>query len=208
MHNGGVLEEIRGRLAGYRPREVASAGRSRAAILIPLYPCGGDLHVVLTKRTDRVQTHKGEISFPGGAMDATDRDLMTTALRESDEEVGLKREHVEVIGRVDDIVTISDFHVTAFVGAIDAAAAPYAWRRHEAEVAAVLEVPLPHLLDRSNLIEVPRTRDGVLVIQEGFAFGEHLIWGATARMLRNFLDVAFPDALYAGDDAPAGGAAR
>ena len=190
VHNGYMLVQISRRLAEYHPREVDSAGRARAAVLIPLYQRQGEFHVVLTKRTDRVQTHKGEISFPGGAMDATDRDLKTTALRESDEEIGLHREHVEIVGRVDDIITISDFHVTVFVGAIEAAASPYLWRPHEVEVAEVLEVPLTHLLDRRNLIEVPRLRDGRLVLQEGFGFGEHLIWGATARMLRNFLDVA------------------
>jgi 8-oxo-dGTP pyrophosphatase MutT (NUDIX family) len=145
---------------------------------------------VFTKRTDRVQHHRGEISFPGGAMDPEDPDLVTTALREAEEEIGLSRDHIEVIGRLDDIVTISNFHVSVYVGEIDPQHSPYAWLPHEHEVAEVLEVPLQHLLDEANLVEVPRQRDGELVIMEGFRFGDHIIWGATGRMLRNFLNVA------------------
>jgi len=184
-----VIDEIRGRLERYRPNELQGDGRARAAVLIPLYVKQQSLHVVLTKRTDRVQSHRGEISFPGGAMDATDVDLRVTALRESNEEIGLRPDDVEIIGRMDDIVTISNYHVTAYVGHIDPALSPYLWRLQEREVAEVLEVPLPHLLDAANVIEVPRLRNGELVVLEGFRFGEHVIWGATGRMLRNFLDI-------------------
>lgn len=123
-------------------------------------------------------------------MEPGDFDLVATALREADEEVGIESTHIEVIGQLDDIVTISRFHVSVYVGELDAKFSPYPWRPQEAEVAAVLEVPLPHLLDETNLVEVPRQRDGETVIMEGFKFEEHVIWGATGRMLRNFLDVA------------------
>lgn len=186
-----MIADIRTRLLGYAPNEVGIEGaRARAAVLIPLYEKRGEMHVVLTKRTDRVHSHRGEISFPGGAMDPTDLDLMVTALRESNEEIGLRPDDVEIIGRVDDIITISDFHVTAFVGHIDPAVCPYLWRLQETEVAELIEVPVTHLLERANLVEVPRNRNGELVMLEGFQFGDHVIWGATGRMLRNFLDVA------------------
>jgi 8-oxo-dGTP pyrophosphatase MutT (NUDIX family) len=159
-------------------------------VLVPVYDLGGELHVIFTKRTDRVNSHKGEVSFPGGAMDDTDPDLRYTALRESMEEIGLQPGHVSVIGQVDDIVTISDFLVSAFVGEVDPALAPYAWNPHEVEVAEILEVPMSHLLDPANYVEVPRQRNGELLMQPGVRFGEHIIWGATWRMLRNFLDVA------------------
>jgi 8-oxo-dGTP pyrophosphatase MutT (NUDIX family) len=185
-----VIEEIRRRLAAYQPSVLENEGRARAAVLVPIYDLHGELHIIFTKRTDKVHSHKGEVSFPGGAMDDTDPDLRFTALRESMEEIGLQSDHVAVIGQVDDIVTISDFHVTPFVGAVDPEMAPYAWNPHEAEVAEILEVPLTHLLDAANLVEVPRQRNGELVMQPGVQFGEHIIWGATWRMLRNFLDVA------------------
>ena len=185
-----MLDEIQRRLAAYAPRELETGGRPRAAVLIPLYTKDGELHVVFTKRGEAVGSHRGEISFPGGAMEAGDADLIATALRESDEEIGLRREHVAVIGRVDDLVTVSNYHVTAYVGAIRPEAAPYEWRPQAREVAAVLEVPARHLLDAANLVLLPRLRDGEVVQQEGFRFGEHVIWGATGRMLRNFMDVA------------------
>jgi 8-oxo-dGTP pyrophosphatase MutT (NUDIX family) len=115
---------------------------------------------------------------------------VVTALRESNEEIGLRPDDVDVIGRVDDIITVSDYHVTAYVGHVDPCVCPYLWRIQEQEVAELIEVPLEHLLDRANVVEVPRNRNGQIVILEGFQYGEHVIWGATGRMLRNFLDVA------------------
>jgi 8-oxo-dGTP pyrophosphatase MutT (NUDIX family) len=185
-----VLTEIRDRVAAYEPKTFDPEGAPRAAVLVPLYTHREELHVVFTKRTDRVQHHRGEISFPGGAMDPEDADLVATALREADEEIGIEPGHIEVLGQLDDIVTISRFHVSVYVGEMDATFSPYPWRPQESEVAEVIEVPLVHLLDESNLVEVPRQRDGELVLLEGFKFEEHVIWGATARMLRNFLDVA------------------
>jgi 8-oxo-dGTP pyrophosphatase MutT (NUDIX family) len=189
-----MLDEIRRRLAAYEPRQAAVGERPQAAVLLPLYAQRGELHVVLTKRTEAVKSHKGEISFPGGSLEAVDRDLVATALRESDEEIGLRPADVEVIGRLDDMVMVSRFHVTAYVGMI-AAAAPYAWQPQVAEVAAVIEVPLCHLLDPANRTRVPRQREGEVVYLDAFRYGEHLIWGATARILRNFIEVALTPAV-------------
>ncbi len=186
-----MIDEISRRLADYQPHEIEQSGLPRAAVLIPLHKRQGDWHVVLTKRSERVEHHKGEISFPGGSMDSGDPDLAFTALRESDEEIGLRPEHVRIIGRVDDIVTISRFHITAFVGAIDSEVSPYAWQPQSAEVAEVFEIPLDHLLDAENRVELPRQRDGRLQMMEGFRFEEHIVWGSTARMLRNFLEVSY-----------------
>src|SRR5690606_4351587 len=181
--------DIRALLAAYKPLLLPERGGKRAAVLVPLYTHRDELHVVFTKRTDRVQSHKGEISFPGGARDPMDPDLVHTALRESEEEIGLRREHIEVVGQLDDVITISDYHVSVYVGALHSHPSPYVWLPQEEEVAEVLEVPLTHLRDESNMIEVPRQRDGALTLMEGWVWGEHIIWGATARMLRNFLDV-------------------
>ena len=184
-----MIGNIRRSLAAYEPRLLPETGGKRAAVLVPLYSHQDRLHIVFTKRTDLVQSHKGEISFPGGARDPEDGDLVQTALRESEEEIGLKAEHIEVIGQLDDLVTISDFHVSVYVGALHSHPSPYVWLPQEAEVAEVLEVPLPHLRSADCLVEVPRQRNGVLEIMEGFQWGDHIIWGATGRMLRNFLDV-------------------
>lgn len=191
-----MIEDIRRRLGAYTPRRLAEDGRRRAGVLLPLYYDRDDWHVVLTKRTDRVVSHKGEVSFPGGGWEQGDADLLATALRESEEEIGLRRGDVRIIGGLDELITISDFHVSAFVGEIDPARSPYGWRPQRHEVAAVLEVPIRHLTDAANLIELPRQRNGELVVMEGVRFGEHIIFGATWRMLRNFLDVVvggFPE---------------
>jgi 8-oxo-dGTP pyrophosphatase MutT (NUDIX family) len=186
-----VIEDIRRRLEVYTHETREADGRPRAAVLLPLYTLQGGLHVVLTKRTMDVATHKGEISFPGGAMDTTDDDLVYTALRESDEEIGLKKEHVRVLGRLDDIFSRGGFHVAAFVGEIDPDCSPYPWRPQASEVAEVLEIPLPHFLDAANYVEVPTTRrDGELIVMEGCRYGEHVVWGMTWRLLRHFLDIA------------------
>ena len=184
-----VLDEIEARLAAYAPYLLPERGGKRAAVLVPLYFERDELHVVFTKRTDRVQSHKGEISFPGGAVDPEDVNLIHTAIRECEEEIGLFGKYVDVVGQLDDIITISDFHVSVFVGRLHSHPSPYLWLPQEDEVAEVLEIPLRYLRDDRNIIEVPRQRDGILTLMEGWVWNDHIIWGATARMLRNFLDV-------------------
>jgi 8-oxo-dGTP pyrophosphatase MutT (NUDIX family) len=185
-----MLEEIKRRLGEYRPARATGEFRARAAVLVPVFEQGGDLHVVLTKRTDRVETHKGEIAFPGGSVEPSDPDLAYTALRESHEEIGLRPGDVGLLGQLDELITISSFHVTPFAGEIDSGLAPYSWLHQELEVAEVLEVPVSHLLDPANFVELPRQRNGEMLLQPAFVVREHVIWGATYRILRNFLDVA------------------
>lgn len=183
-----MIEEIRRRLAGYAPQEIEAEARPRAAVLLPLLTLDGKLHIVLTKRSNRVQSHKGEISFPGGSSEKGDSDLWVTALRESHEEIGLQPLDVQLIGRLDDIITISSFHVTAYVGEIKPQG--YVWTPQEHEVAEVLQVPIDHLLDAANHTQVRRQRNGTTVLLDGYRFGEHVIWGATGSILRNFLAAA------------------
>lgn len=184
------IEEIKGLLVSYRPRRLEPAGLMMAAVLVPLYPRDGLWHVLLTKRTDWVEHHKGQVSFPGGAADPGDSDLRFTALRETYEEIGLLPEDVEIIGQLDDIVTISNFCVTPFVGAV--LRSPYAFTLHQEEVAALLEVPIPHLLDPANVRWDRRSLDGREVLLPNYLFGEHVIFGATARILAQFLEMVAP----------------
>jgi 8-oxo-dGTP pyrophosphatase MutT (NUDIX family) len=187
-----MIEEIRRRLQSYQHEEYDPEGRPRAAVLVALHERDGDLHVILTLRTNMVEEHKGQISFPGGAMEPRDGDMSVTALRESDEEIGLRSEHVKLIGRVDDYVMGGPgrFHISVFVGEIDSEHCPYAWTPAPAEVAEVLEVPLAHLLDPDHRVEHLLERQGAMHAWPAVRFGEHIIWGATWDMLRNFLDVA------------------
>jgi 8-oxo-dGTP pyrophosphatase MutT (NUDIX family) len=186
-----MIEQLRAALARYEPKRIERDGMARAAVLIPLYERDGAHHVLLQVRTELVLHHKGQISFPGGAQDEGDVDLLMTALRETEEEIGLAREDVEVLGRLDDIVTISDFVVTPYVGVVTRPA-PYPFVSSSIEVAELLEVPLPHLLHPETLNHAPVPWRDRLVPPPSYSFGEHVIWGATARLMQRFLEQAAP----------------
>ena len=190
------IETIRDRIRRYRYKPIVADEQAiRASVLVPLYQLGSELHVVLTKRTTTVTMQKGHVSFPGGGRERGDPDLLATALRESFEEIGLDPRRVEIFGRVDDFSTRDgEILIAGFVGLIDPLASPYPWRPAAAEVAEILEVPVRHLLDPLNLtVAEPRELNGRLWPNETFVFREHRVFGATARALRNMLDIAFAE---------------
>ncbi len=158
-------------------------GSVKAAVLIPLYEEGGRLHAVFTKRPADMRRHAGEISFPGGRMD-DDEDLRDTALREAEEEIGLAREQVQVVGALPPTGTIvTNYAVYPFVGLTGSG---NAFRPNPMEVDQVVELALPDLIDgfeRKRLI-----RRGVPIKTDTYTVGGHLIWGATARILGTLLE--------------------
>jgi 8-oxo-dGTP pyrophosphatase MutT (NUDIX family) len=159
-------------------------GTTDAAVLVPLYVEGGELHAVFTKRRDDLRRHPGEISFPGGRRDAADSDLLATALREAEEEVGLPSDAVEVVGALQPTPTIAtSYAVYPFVGVI---APGFEWTPSAREVALVIELPLMALLagyGRRRLV-----RRGLPIRTDTYLVGDHLIWGATARILADLFD--------------------
>jgi 8-oxo-dGTP pyrophosphatase MutT (NUDIX family) len=181
-----MLDEIQRALMSYSPAYIDEESLPRAAVLLPLYDSGGDLHVLFTVRSELVEHHKGQISFPGGAHDATDPDLRFTAVRETFEEIGVATDHVEVIGQLDEMITVSNFLVRPFVGLITEPG-PYPFAHSEIEVAEILEVPLGHLRDEANVVVEPRVYQGREIMAYSYRFRHHLIWGATARILHQFL---------------------
>ncbi len=183
-----MRDAIRELLARYSPATVEpSPERANAGVLLLLYEHLETPHIVFQKRTDSVRDHKGQISFPGGAEDPGDIDLAWTALRETHEEMGVDPGHVDLLGRLDDMVTISNFRVTPYVGWLREY--PYPWRVSDIEVAYLLEVPIPHLTDPANFVPDRRQVNGQWHTLPAFRFQDDLIWGATARMLMNFLDL-------------------
>ena len=159
-------------------------GRIDAAVLVPLYLDGGDLYAVFTRRRDDMRRHAGEISFPGGRQDDDESDLRQTALRESEEEIGLAPGDVELIGALQPTPTIAtNYAVYPFVGMIEPGRT---WRPSEAEVAAVLEFPLRRL--REGYARRRLLRRGVPFRTDVYCVGEHLIWGATARIVGDLLE--------------------
>jgi 8-oxo-dGTP pyrophosphatase MutT (NUDIX family) len=159
-------------------------GATNAAVLVPLYLHEGRLHAVFTRRQDDLRRHPGEISFPGGRYDEGEPDLKATALREAQEEIGLPRDAVEIIGALQPTPTIATgYAVYPFVGLIEAGRT---WTPSANEVAEVLELPLDELLSgygRRRLV-----RRGVPIRTDTYVVGGNLIWGATARILADLFD--------------------
>ena len=189
-----AIERVRTRIRQHRYRPIADdeAGVTHA-VLVPFYLLDGELHIVLTKRTNLVSMQQGHIAFPGGRREPEDADLLAAALRESHEEIGLEPRHVEVFGRLDDFWTHGGaMFVAGFAGLIDPSVSPYPWRPQEREVAEILEVPVRHFLDSDNVkVAEPREVIGRMWPNETFVFRGHRVFGATARTLRHVLDLVF-----------------
>ena len=177
-------EHIRQFLSLYKPKASDKPGLTRAAVLIPLFLKNGALHVLFTRRTESVEHHKGQISFPGGAADPGDADAIATALRETEEEIGLARASVEVLGVLDDYATPSGYSITPVVGFVQTI--PH-FTPSSHEVAEVFDVPLDFFLDKNNERTVNVIRMKKMREVYFYNYGEYEIWGVTAAILRAFL---------------------
>lgn len=162
---------------------LGSTQRQPAAVLVGFRE-GVQPRLVLTVRTDHLQSHAGQVAFPGGRSEPGDRDAVTTALRESEEEIGLDRQLVTPLGYLDSYETISGFCITPVVAKIAAEAQLYP---APDEVAEVFEVPLAFLLEPANLRRYTMEFRGHRRPMVEFVHGGHRIWGATAAMLLNLL---------------------
>ena len=180
------LDVMRMALSRRGPPSKITETLTPAAVLVLLYPKDGDYCILLNKRSQKVEHHKGEISFPGGARETQDADLLQTALRETEEEMGISPADVTVLGELDEVETRSRFRVRAFVGTI---ADGYRFSPSSAEIAEVLEAPVATLRDAANRRVETRWNNGASISAYAYAYNEHLIFGATARILSQFLDI-------------------
>lgn len=179
-----TAEQIRKFFDGFHRRELGKPDLRKAAVLMLFYPKGGDLYVLLTKRTEDVEHHKGQVSFPGGSRDDEDDHFIATALRESEEEIGLPSDAVEVLGLLNEYETPSGFAITPVV-AYTTCLPPL--MPNAMEVAEILEVPVSIFLDKRNERVEKITRFGRVIDVYFYRYGENEIWGATAAILRSFL---------------------
>jgi len=178
-----LRERVRALLAALEPRTLRSGFSSEAAVLIPIFERAGEPYFLLTRRTEEVPTHKGQIAFPGGRRHEGE-ELETTALRETFEEVGIPAGSVEVLGRYHDYLSSTGYRVVPFAGYIEG---PFRAVPQAGEVAEVLEVPFAAFLDPALVrVEKKLGRDGWVDVHY-VRFRGSEIWGLTARIIIDFL---------------------
>jgi len=182
--------EISRRLATFPLQTISRQGLRPAAVLVPLYIKDGEEWTLLTRRTDHLNHHRGEISFPGGAMNATDENLTATALRESEEEMGIRPRDVTVLGRLDDFYSVHGYHVVPFVGRVPH---PYRYKVNSDEIAEVIELPLSQLRDPAVYHEEDWTFQGRVHPVSFYTAGRHVVWGLTAAILKQFFFRVYGD---------------
>ena len=172
-----MKQQIEKILRHRKKEKITGENLKASAVLIPLFCSQGQYHVLFTERSDAVVFHKGQVCFPGGTQEPSDASLLQTALREVEEEIGLEAKDIEILGELDDITTL----VTSYVISPFVALVPYpdSLKTNGREVKGAFSVPLSFLMDEANF-----KRDSYAYEYEG-----HIIWGATARILRQFIDL-------------------
>ncbi|WP_036554571.1 CoA pyrophosphatase [Nisaea denitrificans] len=160
-----------------------------AAVLIPIVERDEGLTMLLTKRSEDLPVHPGQVSFPGGRAESYDDGPVDTALRETEEEVGIHRRHIDIVGQLDLYSTRTGFAITPVVGLLTP---PFDTRADPMEVQEIFEVPLAFFLDRGNHERHSREWNNQIRSFYAIPYGDYYIWGATAGMLVNFVDVLLP----------------
>jgi 8-oxo-dGTP pyrophosphatase MutT (NUDIX family) len=185
-----LVARTRARLAARERRVVVGGPLIKAAVLVPILD-RGEPWLLFAKRTDTVGQHAGQISFPGGRVDPTDGGFLDAALREAHEEIGLPPQAVEPLGALDDQETVAtQFVITPWVGLVRR---PVAWKPDGREIERVIEVPFTALLDGRHVRTEHWTRDEVTRPVYFYDYAGDTIWGATARILRDYLAIVAPE---------------
>ncbi len=180
-----MKQRLRQALSLREKQRIVDSSRTPAAVLLPIYYKQGQYYILFIKRTEWVKKHKGEISFPGGAHEERDKTLLDTALRECAEEIGLMPDKVEILGELDDVVSVkTNYVITPFVALIPW---PYQFKVDGKETEEIIEVPISALLDKGYSRQ--ELRGGETVTSYFYNYQGRVIWGATARILNKFLGI-------------------
>ena len=172
-----MKQQIEKVLRHRKKKKITGEDLRASAVLIPLFYNQRQYHVLFTERSDEVNFHKGQVCFPGGTQEPSDSGLRQTAIREAEEEIGLRANDVEILGELDDSITLtSNYVISPFVAFIPY---PYPFKADGREIREIFPVPLSFLMDEANF-----KRDSYEYEYEG-----HIIWGATARILKQFIDL-------------------
>lgn len=182
-----IAEKISNVLSSREPKDLTHLTYKLAAVLMPIQERDDGDHLVLTKRAEELNHHRGQVAFPGGRVDPEDADELGAALRESHEEIGLDPGDVRVLGRLDQVTAAYDFVVTPFIGIIPS---EYEFRLNPVETAAVFSVPIAALLEpKCATIADHLSSHGEPVYH--FYYEGWDIWGATARIIVQFLGLVY-----------------
>ena len=170
-----MKQQIADILSHHEKKKIASQNLRASAVLMPIFYEQGQYHILFTERSDEVNFHKGQVCFPGGTQESFDSSLLQTALREINEEIGLDTKNIEILGELDDTLTfVTDYVISPFVALIST---PPALRTDGREVKGTFSVPLSFLMDEANFKQD----------SQSYEYEGHIIWGATARILRQFI---------------------
>lgn len=186
LSSDSLIAAVRRRIAAHRPVALES-GPVPAAVLVPLFLKNSALHLLLTKRAADLKHHAGEISFPGGVCDLGEHPR-DAALRETWEEIGLPADRVDLFGQLDDVYSIHHYRVTPFIGIISG---NISLSLNKSEIDSIIEVPVSHLLDPSCRRIEEWGWQGRNYPVYFYRYQDEDIWGMTAEIVRNLLDVAF-----------------
>lgn len=178
------LTQIADRLSQFTPQKIARGELRSAAVLVPLFLRDGQPWVLLTQRTDQLKNHSGEISFPGGGAEVEDVDFWQTALRETEEEVGILKADVRRLGQLDDVYSVYGFRVKVCVGAYPDR---YPYRADKGEIAELIELPLARLRDPEIYHQEDWQHKGRMLPVDFYQLDGHSIWGMTAAILKQLL---------------------
>ncbi len=178
------LDQISLQLARYAPQPMPQQQLRSAAVLVPMFLRDGQPWVLFTRRTDHLKNHGGEISFPGGAAEAADADFWQTALRETEEEMGIRPQDVRRLGQLDDFYSVYGYHVKVCVGSYSD---PYPYRVDGNEIAEVIELPLARLADPQIYWQEDWQHEGRRFLVDFYLLDNHTIWGMTAAILKQLL---------------------
>jgi 8-oxo-dGTP pyrophosphatase MutT (NUDIX family) len=182
-----VIQSLKNALQQRQILRIHDSKLKVSAVLVPVFLKTGQYHLLFIQRTERVKNHKGQISFPGGAYEKTDGLILNTALREAEEEIGLARDDVQVLGELDDTLTAtSNYIISPFVGLIPY---PYDFKPDKWETEELLEVPIRALLDKNCFSKGITVQNGQQVETYFYQYGDKSIWGATAKILQQFLEI-------------------
>ena len=196
-----MLNKIRQGLAEHKPLKNLQINK-QASVLIPLLESEGELFILLTKRSEKLRSHAGQVSFPGGKQDTKDENSLETALRETFEEIGLNKKNIEIIGTLDQILSLHYYLVTPFVGLIPE---NFVSIPNADEIEAVFKVPLTFFMNGDNHWTEEFKTPIATVLVHHFNFQDFDIWGLTAKLILRLLEIGlghYPDFQVHHPDSP------